>query len=88
MNIHYSLFALGIMLILIEVYFGVALGFCLAAAVTCFLLGILEWIGLLTTITELVIAGSIILPLCIFAIIKLFKNSVRSYENDYDVNNY
>jgi len=84
MNIHTGLFSLGLILILLEVYHGWALGFFLASAVTCFLVGVFEWGGLVSSFSGLVITGSFILPICIYVVIKLFKNSIHRNKLELD----
>lgn len=81
-------FSIAILLLVIEVMMGMALGIALAGSLAFFTLAILELIGLLNGLNSYLITGSITFVVYVFLILRFFKKKVWDENGAKDVNDY
>ena len=81
-------FSIALLLLVIEVMMGMALGIDLAGSLAFFTLAILELIGLLNGLNSYLITGSITFVVYVFLILRFFKKKVWDKNGAKDVNDY
>lgn len=81
-------FSIALLLLVIEVMMGMALGIALAGSLAFFTLAILELIGLLNGLNSYLITGSITFVVYVFLILRFFKKKVWDKNGAKDVNDY
>ena len=81
-------FSIALLLLVIEVMMGMALGISLAGSLAFFTLGILELIGLLNGLNSYLITGSITFVVYVFLILRFFKKKLWDKNGAKDVNDY
>ena len=69
-------FSIALLLLVIEVMMGMALGIALAGSLAFFTLAILELIGLLNGLNSYLITGSITFVVYVFLILRFFKKKL------------
>jgi hypothetical protein len=65
-----------------------ALGIALSGAITFFVLGLLAWMNLISSLNNFLIVGVIIFLATTFFVWKYFKNQMRQSASEQDVNDY
>jgi membrane protein implicated in regulation of membrane protease activity len=88
MDLHVAFLLAGLILLIVEVYLGMTLGIALSGAITFFILGLLAWMNLISSLNNILIVGVIIFLTSTFFVLKYFKNQVRQSDSDQDVNDY
>ena len=73
-------FSIALLLLVIEVMMGMALGIALAGSLAFFTLAILELIGLLNGLNSYLITGSITFVVYVFLILRFFKKKLWNKE--------
>ena len=81
-------FSIALLLLVIEVMMGMALGIALAGSLAFFTLALLELIGLLNGLNSYLITGSITFVVYVFLILRFFKKKVWDKNGAKDVNDY
>ena len=81
-------FSIALLLLVIEVMMGMALGIALAGSLAFFTLAILELIGLLNGLNSYLITGSITFVVYVFLILRFFKKKLWDKNGAKDVNDY
>ena len=81
-------FSIALLLLVIEVMMGMALGIALAGSLAFFSLAILELIGLLNGLNSYLITGSITFVVYVFLILRFFKKKLWDKNGAKDVNDY
>ena len=81
-------FSIALLLLVIEVMMGMALGIALAGSLAFFTLAILELIGLLNGLNSYLITGSITFVVYVFLILRFFKKKLWDNNGAKDVNDY
>ena len=81
-------FSIALLLLVIEVMMGMALGIALAGSLAFFTLAILELIGLLNGLNSYLITGSITFVVYVFLILRFFKKILWDKNGAKDVNDY
>ena len=81
-------FSITLLLLVIEVMMGMALGIALAGSLAFFTLAILELIGLLNGLNSYLITGSITFVVYVFLILRFFKKKLWDKNGAKDVNDY
>lgn len=81
-------FSIALLLLVIEVMMGMALGIALAGSLAFFTLAILELIGLLNGLNSYLITGSITFVVYVFLILRFFKKKLWDRNGAKDVNDY
>jgi len=88
MELHVVFLLAGLILLMVEVYLGMALGIALSGAITFFVLGLLAWMNLISSLNNFLIVGVIIFLATTFFVWKYFKNQMRQSASEQDVNDY
>ena len=86
--LHVAFLLAGLILLIVEVYFGMTLGIALSGAITFFVLGLVAWMNLISSLNSYLIVGVIIFLTVTFFVLRYFKNRVRHSPADQDVNDY
>ena len=81
-------FSIALLLLVVEVLMGMALGIALAGSLAFFTLAILELIGLLNGLNSYLITGSITFVVYVFLILRFFKKKLWDRNGAKDVNDY
>ena len=81
-------FSIALLLLVIEVMMGMALGIALAGSLAFFTLAILELIGLLNGLNSYLITGSITFVVYVLLILRFFKKKLWDRNGAKDVNDY
>lgn len=88
-DLHVIFWVLGLLLLIVEVVFGMTLGIALSAAITFFILGLASWMGLITAFNNFLIIGAVIFLIATAGVLKYFKSRFRhAQEAQQDVNDY
>ena len=88
MELYVIFYTVSLLLLILEVMLGMALGIALSGAITFLLLGILEWAGLLYGLNNYLIVGAVTFAIATFFVLRFFKNSVKKQTHTKDVNDY
>jgi len=88
MELHVVFLLAGLILLMVEVYLGMTLGIALSGAITFFVLGLLAWMNLISSLNNFLIVGVIIFLATTFFVWKYFKNQMRQSASEQDVNDY
>ena len=88
MELHVVFLLAGLILLMVEDYLGMALGIALSGAITFFVLGLLAWMNLISSLNNFLIVGVIIFLATTFFVWKYFKNQMRQSASEQDVNDY
>jgi membrane protein implicated in regulation of membrane protease activity len=88
MDLHVAFLLAGLILLIVEVYLGMTLGIALSGAITFFVLGLLAWMDLISSLNNILIVGVIIFMATTFFVWKYFKNEIRQSTSEQDVNDY
>jgi hypothetical protein len=81
-------FSLALLLLVIEVMMGMALGIALAGSLAFFTLAILELIGILKGLNSYLITGSLAFVVYVFLILRFFKKTLWNENGEKDINDY
>ena len=81
-------FSIALLLLVVEVLMGMALGIALAGSLAFFTLAILELIGLLHGLNSYLITGSVVFVVYMFLILRIFKKLVFNKNGASDINDY
>ena len=81
-------FSIALLLLVIEVMMGMALGIALAGSLAFFTLAILELIGLLNGLNSYLITGSIVFIVYVILVLRFFKKSIFNKNEARDINDY
>ena len=81
-------FSLALLLLVIEVMMGMALGIALAGSLAFFTLAILELIGILKGLNSYLISGSIVFIVYVILVLRFFKKSIFNKNEARDINDY
>ena len=88
MELHVVFLLVGLILLMVEVYLGMTLGIALSGAITFFVLGLLAWMNLISSLNNFLIVGVIIFLVATFFMLRYFKNQIRQSASEQDVNDY
>ena len=88
LDLYVIFFSIALLLLVVEVWMGMALGIALAGSLTFFTLAILELIGILHGLNSYLITGSIFFILYVFLILRFFKKSLFNKNEIKDINDY
>ena len=81
-------FSIALLLLVVEVLMGMALGIALAGSLAFFTLAILELIGLLHGFNSYLITGSVVFVVYVFLILRFFKKPFLNKTGARDINDY
>ena len=88
LDLYVIFFLIALLLLVVEVWVGMALGIALAGSLAFFTLAILELIGILHGLNSYLIIGSIFFILYVFLILRFFKKSLFNKNETKDINDY
>lgn len=88
LDLYVIFFSIALLLLIVEVWMGMALGIALAGSLAFFTLAILELIGILHGLNSYLITGSIAFVLYVFLIVRFFKKSIFNKNENKDINDY
>lgn len=87
-ELHVGFWLLGLLLLILEVVLGMTLGVALAGSITCFALGLVVWMNLISGMNGLLVFGTLVFVISTFGILRHFKNRVNKAPEVKDVNDY
>jgi membrane protein implicated in regulation of membrane protease activity len=87
-ELHVVFLLVGLLLLIVEVLLGMALGIALSGAITFFILGLLAWLNIFQGLNNYLIVGSVTFVVVTFFVLRYFKNKVRHARGGQDVNDY
>lgn len=88
LDLYVIFFSIALLLLVVEVWMGMALGIVLAGSLALFTLAILELMGILNGLNSYLITGSMTFALYVFLILRFFKKSILDKNETKDVNDY
>jgi membrane protein implicated in regulation of membrane protease activity len=88
LDLHVIFFIASVLLLVLELVFGMALGAALAGSIAFFCLGVTEYLGLIHGFNNYLIIGSIFFVGSLVLVMKYFRNSIRKIQSGNDVNDY
>jgi len=88
LDLYVIFFSIALLLLVVEVWMGMALGIVLAGSLAFFTLAILELMGILHGLNSYLITGSMTFALYVFLILRFFKKSILDKNETKDVNDY
>jgi hypothetical protein len=87
-DLHVLFWIVAVLMVIGEVALGVGTGVPLAGAVTFFLLGLLEWLGVLQGLNSRLFVGAVLFAVSTFLILRYFKGRASAISREQDVNDY
>lgn len=88
MELYVIFYTVSLLLLILEVMLGMALGIALSGAITFLLLGILEWAGFLHGLNSYLIVGAVTFAIATFFVVRFFRNSAKKQKHSKDINDY
>lgn len=88
MELYVVYFLLAIILLIVEVIHGMALGVAFSASLTLGIMGFLTYLNLIRTVDQHLIAGAIIFFITTILVIKKYRTKTAPRNKSEDVNEY
>ncbi len=88
LELHVVFFVISLLLLIIEVMMGMAIGIALSGSITFFILGTLEWADVVHGVNSYLIIGSIIFVIATFFVLRIFRNQSIKKLSQTDINDY
>ena len=88
MDLYLVFWIAAVVLLVVEVLAGMTLGVALSAAISLFVLGILNSLGFLVGMNIHLLVGVLVFAASTWFVLKYFRGRARQSERDRDVNDY
>ena len=88
MDLYVIFFIAALVLLIVEVIAGMTLGVFLSAAVTFFILGLIDATGLLKSLNAYLFTGATVFVVATFLTVKFLRGKLKSTVQSNDVNDY
>jgi len=87
-DLHVIFWIAAVLLLIVEVVLGLGTGVPLSGAVSLFVLGVLQWMGVLQSLNGYLLVGSIVFAASTFLILRYFRGWATGISRKQDVNDY